>query len=129
MPKAGPASKKARPISGNLSATATTKIAATTKVSGNVYYRQRVHPRPSFIARNHVIASDDGFAGEMWRESPALFQRWVCHEAVLALLGRPVPGVISPRLNSRTAAGVGAAADAQPGCVAPAPAAPDGSVK
>ena len=94
-----------------------------------VYYRQRVHPRPSFVARNHVIASDDGFAGEIAFDSPALFQRWVCHEAVLALFGRPVPGVISPRLNSRTAAGVGAAADAQPGCVAPAPAAPDGSVK
>ena len=57
------------------------------------YYRQRPKERPSWVVRNHVIASDDSFAEQLALESPALFQRFVCHEAVLALLGLPVPGV------------------------------------
>lgn len=57
------------------------------------YYRQRPKERPSWVVRNHVIASDDSFAEQLALESPALFQRFVCHEAVLALVGLPVPGV------------------------------------
>jgi hypothetical protein len=64
-----------------------------------IYYRLRVRPRPPWI-RNHVIVNDDGFAGEIALDSPALFQRWVCHEACLVLLGLPVPFVIEPGLNS-----------------------------
>ena len=94
-----------------------------------IFYRQRVHPRPSFIARNHVIATDDGFAGDLALESPALFQRWVCHEAVLALMDYPVPGVVSPGMNSRTAAKSGAKAGTQPGCVPGPPPAPVGKVE
>lgn len=59
------------------------------------YYRQRPKPRLPFI-RNHVIASDDAFAAELALDSPMLFQRFVLHEASLALLGLPVPGVAAP---------------------------------
>jgi hypothetical protein len=93
------------------------------------FYRQRPHPRPSFIARNHVIANDDGFAGELALDSPALFLRWVGHEVALALLGHPVPGVISPNLKSRTAAIGGAVSCTQPECGVIAPDAPVGKVK
>lgn len=55
------------------------------------YYRQRPEQKP--WVRNHQIASDDSFAAELALDSPALFQRFVCHEAALALLGLPVPGV------------------------------------
>ncbi|HEX4610282.1 MAG TPA: hypothetical protein VH092_18980 [Urbifossiella sp.] len=58
------------------------------------FYRQRPRPLPPWI-RNHVIASDDSFAGELALESPALFQRYICHEAVAVLLGLPVPKVIT----------------------------------
>ncbi|MDB5312205.1 MAG: hypothetical protein JWO38_6407 [Gemmataceae bacterium] len=57
------------------------------------FYRQRPRQRPPWI-RNHVIASDDSFAGELALDSPALFQRFVCHEAALALLGLPIPWVV-----------------------------------
>ncbi len=56
------------------------------------YYRQRPRPLPPFI-RNHVIATDDVFAGEIALDSPALFQRWVCWEATWILLGRRIPRV------------------------------------
>jgi hypothetical protein len=56
------------------------------------FYRQRPRQRPPWI-RNHVIASDDTFAGELALDSPALFQRFVCHEAALALLGLPIQWV------------------------------------
>lgn len=56
------------------------------------YYRQRPRPMPPWI-RNHVIASDDSFAGELALDSPALFQRYICREASLVLMGQPVPGV------------------------------------
>jgi hypothetical protein len=56
------------------------------------YYRQKSHERTPFV-RNHVIASDDSFAAELALDSPALFQRFVCREAVLVLLDLPVPGV------------------------------------
>lgn len=58
-----------------------------------VYYRQGVRQRRPWI-RNHVIANDDSFAAEQALESPALFRRFVAREAVLALLGLPVPGVV-----------------------------------
>jgi hypothetical protein len=56
-----------------------------------VYYRQRCRERPPWV-RNHVIASDDSFAGELALDSPNLFRRFVAREAVLTLLGYPVPG-------------------------------------
>jgi hypothetical protein len=93
-----------------------------------VYYRQRVHPRLP-VVRNNVIASDDVFASELALDSPALFQRWVCHEAVLALLGQPVPGVIAPHPNSHTAAVAGAANSAQSNCVPVSSGTPNGKVK
>lgn len=59
-----------------------------------VYYRQRPRERPPWI-RNHVIASDDSlFAAEHSLDSPNLFRRFVGREAVLCLLGYPVPGVM-----------------------------------
>lgn len=58
------------------------------------FYRQRPRPLPPWI-RNHVIASDDSFAGELALDSPALFQRYICHEAVAVLLGLPVPRVVT----------------------------------
>jgi hypothetical protein len=94
-----------------------------------IFYRQRTHPRPGFIKRNHVIATDDEFAGDLALESPALFQRWVCHEAILALLGQSVPGVVSPGMNSRGAAKAGAKACVQPADVAVPPPAPAGKVE
>jgi hypothetical protein len=94
-----------------------------------IFYRQRPRPRLPVIARNHVIATDDGFAGELALESPALFQRWVCHEAVLALLGRPVPGVISPGMNSRGLIKASAGGGVQPGCAQGMPSAPVGKVE
>ena len=59
------------------------------------YYRQRPRAKPPWI-RNHTIAADDGFADEIALDSPALFQRAICREAVLALLGLPVPGIAGP---------------------------------
>lgn len=56
------------------------------------FYRQRPHERLPWY-RNSVPVTDDAFAGELALESPALFQRWVCHEASLTLLALPVPGV------------------------------------
>lgn len=56
------------------------------------YYRQRPKERAPWV-RNHQIASDDSFAEQLALDSPALFQRFVCHEAVQALMGLPVPGV------------------------------------
>jgi hypothetical protein len=94
-----------------------------------IFYRQRTHPRLPLVARNHVIASDDGFAADLALESPALFQRWVCHEAVLALMGYPVPYVLSPQQNSRTAAKSGAKACVQPPPVPVLPPAPVGKVE
>lgn len=60
------------------------------------YYRQRPHTRPAFV-RNNVIAREyDAFAEDLSLESPALFQRFVCHEAISVLLGLPVCGVTAP---------------------------------
>lgn len=58
-----------------------------------VYYRQGVREHRPWI-RNHVIASDDSFAVDQALESPILFRRFVAREAVLTLLGMPVPGVV-----------------------------------
>jgi hypothetical protein len=57
------------------------------------FYRQRPHEQLPMI-RNNVIASDDAFAGELALYSPMLFQRFVCHESALTLLGLPVPGIV-----------------------------------
>lgn len=57
------------------------------------HYRQRPRQRQPWV-RNHVIASDDSFASELALDAPAFFQRFVCHEASLALLGLPVPGLV-----------------------------------
>ncbi|MBA4065296.1 MAG: hypothetical protein C0501_16615 [Isosphaera sp.] len=54
-----------------------------------VYFRQTPE-RPPWV-RNRVIARDDSFAADLALESPALFQRFVCREAALTLLGLPVP--------------------------------------
>ncbi|HEY1187333.1 MAG TPA: hypothetical protein VGE74_06725 [Gemmata sp.] len=59
-----------------------------------MYYRQRAKERPPWV-RNHVIASDDSFAGELSLDSPNLFRRFVCREASLSLIGYPVPGVVA----------------------------------
>ncbi len=93
------------------------------------FYRQRPHPRPSFVARNYVVESDDGFAAEIALDSPALFQRWVAQEVALALLGRPIPGVISSGTKSQTAAIAGAASCVQPAGGTAAPDAAAGKVK
>lgn len=58
-----------------------------------VYYRQRCRERPPWV-RNAVIDNDDNFAAERALESPSLYRRFVAREAVLALLGYPVPGVV-----------------------------------
>lgn len=57
------------------------------------FYRQTPRERPPWI-RNHVIASDDGFASELALDSPALFQRFVGMEIAATLLGLPVHGVV-----------------------------------
>lgn len=56
------------------------------------FYRQKPRPSPPWV-RNHVIASDDSFAGELALDSPALFLRYISHESALVLTGLPVPGV------------------------------------
>ncbi len=56
------------------------------------YYRQTPRERPPWV-RNHVIASDDGFASELALDSPLLFQRFVAMEVAATLLGLPVHGV------------------------------------
>ena len=68
------------------------------------YYRQRPTPRPPWI-RNNVIPRDDNFAGDLALESPALFQRFVCREAVLSLLGMPVPGILDGSPDSAPVVG------------------------
>ncbi|MBN9118997.1 MAG: hypothetical protein J0I06_07525 [Planctomycetes bacterium] len=82
-----------------------------------IYYRQSVHPRPAFLRNNRIpVADDDTFAGDIALLSPALIQRWVCFEAIRALQGKPVPGVVSPKSNSSAAAAAGAAAGSQSNC-------------
>ncbi len=56
------------------------------------FYRRKPHEKSPFI-RTHAIPPDDSFAEELALDSPALFQRFVCHEAVLVLLDLPVPGI------------------------------------
>jgi hypothetical protein len=67
------------------------------------HYRQTPRERPPWL-RNSVVAPDDSFAAELALESPALFQRFVCHEAALALLGFPVPGIATPGTGADPAA-------------------------
>ncbi len=89
-----------------------------------IYYRQYSHPRPAFLRNNNLPIGDDNvFAPDVALQSPALFQRWVCHEAVLALQGLPVPGVISVSAGANTCApatdGAPAAGQSAVGPVAP----------
>lgn len=70
----------------------TTDCAVAERV--RAYYRQRPRPRPAFV-RNHTIVDDDSFAAEIALDSPALFQRYIAHEAVCVLLGLPVPRVVT----------------------------------
>ena len=69
----------------------TTNLAIAERL--RAYYRQHTRPRPPWI-KNHRIVDDDSFAGELALDSPALFQQFVCQEAVLSLLGLPVPGLV-----------------------------------
>jgi len=96
----------------------TTDLAIAERV--RVYYRQRARERPPWI-RNHVIASDDSFAAELALDSPMLFRRFVSREAVLALLGMPVPGVVMATGNSAGLSMI------RPGCATPAVPAPVGA--
>jgi hypothetical protein len=50
------------------------------QVRAKLYYRQLPQRHP-WIA-DHKIAPDDGYADELALDSPRLFQRFVCHEAV-----------------------------------------------
>lgn len=54
------------------------------------HYRQRTRPRPPWV-RNHVIATDDAFAGELALESPALFMRYVGGVVAETLTAAPGP--------------------------------------
>jgi hypothetical protein len=94
---------------------------------GNIYYRQRARPRLP-VVRNNAIVGDDRFAEELWRDSPALFQRWVFHEATLALLGLPVPG-ISSGMNSQDTSVFGGCANPKQNCQPVSLPAPVGNVK
>lgn len=95
-----------------------------------IYYRQSAHVRPAFLRNNRIpLADDDTYAADIALDSPALFQRWVCHEAVLALQGKPVPGVVSLQAKTMTAATHGAAAGAESACQPAVPTTPDGKVK
>ncbi|MFM8274960.1 MAG: hypothetical protein ACKODX_21875 [Gemmata sp.] len=81
-----------------------------------IYYRQSPHVRAAFLRNNRIPLADDSYATEIALDSPALFQRWVCHEAVLALQGKPVLGVFSQTTKTQLATERGAAADAEFGC-------------
>lgn len=82
----------------------TTELAVAERV--RVYYRERARERPPWV-RNHKIASDDSFAAELALDSPILFRRFVSREAVLTLLGLPVPGVVMGADGSAGAGRVG----------------------
>lgn len=81
-----------------------------------IYYRQSVRPRAAFLRNTRVPIAEDSYADELALESPALFQRWVCHEATRALLGLPIPGVITAGVNTSTAARFGAIRGGQSAC-------------
>jgi hypothetical protein len=94
-----------------------------------IYYRQSVHPPPPFVRNNYVVDYDDRLAAEIALESPALFQRWVCFEAIQALQGKPVPGVVSLRAKSCQPGAVVELDAGNSGCAPAAPPAPPGNVK
>lgn len=93
-----------------------------------IYYRQAVHPRPP-VLRNNRIVEDQNLAAERALESPSLFQRWACHEVILALQAKPVPGVVWPKAKSSAAVTAGAIEGNQSGCEPSVSVAPDGKVK
>ena len=53
-----------------------------------MYYRQQTRPLPPRI-RNSTLAKDDSFATELSLDSPALFQRYICHQVSRTLIGEP----------------------------------------
>ena len=63
------------------------------EIRAKLYYRQLPGKHP--WRADHVIAKDDGYADEMALESPRLFQRFVCHEAVGMLTADPA-GLAAP---------------------------------
>jgi hypothetical protein len=65
----------------------TTQIAVANRL--RAYYRQKPERVP--WVHNNIIATDDVFASELALDSPMLFQRFVCHEAVLVLTRGPFP--------------------------------------
>jgi hypothetical protein len=101
------------------------------------YYRQRSRPRLPFVRNNLVVTSDDEFAADLALESPALFQRWVCHEVVYLLLGiQGQPGASSRQesplgsgVNSQAGSGAEAGAAKQTACDPVPPTAPTVNVK
>ena len=64
----------------------TTDAALAEKI--RMYYRQQTRPLPPRI-RNSTIAKDDSFATELSLDSPALFQRYICHQVSRTLIGEP----------------------------------------
>jgi hypothetical protein len=89
-----------------------------------VYYRQAPE-RPPWV-RNRVIARDDSFATDIALESPALYQRFVCREAALTLLGLPVPLVADGDLDAAAGAVAGKSGKGCAPPAAPPPPAPGG---
>jgi hypothetical protein len=95
-----------------------------------IYYRQAVRPRLPVIRDNVIPRTNiEGFAEDVALDSPLLFQRWVCHEAVLALQGKPVPGVVSLKPKSCAPATDVVIVGTQTGPPQCAPTATDGKVK
>ena len=69
------------------------------------FYRQRPRPVPAFI-RNNFVVHDSVFTQELALDSPMLFQRWVCWEAAIILLGYRVPGVAYGVQNKPLSTGI-----------------------
>lgn len=90
------------------------------------YYRQRPKPLPTFI-RNHEIAADDSFAGDLALDSPALFQRWVASVSAQLLVDGEIAGAKDPKQGQQSllpVIGRPPAAGCATGCQPPATATP-----
>jgi hypothetical protein len=93
-PRLGVVLQAVAPLEGKVIASVdglwdTTDAAVAEQV--RTHYRQRPTPLPAWV-RNHEIATDDSFAGERALDSPALFQRYVCHVGARVLVGLPEAG-------------------------------------
>lgn len=62
------------------------------------FYRQRAKPLPMRV-KNYELATDDAFAGERALDSPALFQRYICHVCSRILVGLPEAGGIPMQVD------------------------------